>query len=424
MASRRASSWALLVGLWVWAAPAAGRPVYLIGLDGASWNVMGPLMEQGRLPNLSRLAAMGSSGTLLSSHPMLSPALWTTIATGVPREEHGITDFTVGRRRLTSKDRRAPAIWEILSASSRTVCLVGYMKTWPAEPVNGVMVSDLLFNKGARPQLTFPADALRGLDPLQAWDEDSPQSVRRLRRFIPFDWDPDYELAEDTAAYRRGLLVDRRLSWVYMRDESYVRLAERLLARRKPDFFAIHLWGIDFVSHGFWKYMEPAAPGVAESERGDFSAVIPRYYEYVDELVGRLLALAGDDADVLVVSDHGFEAWTAPQDVPESTSILSGNHAIEGVLLAAGPDIQRGATVKGASQLDLAPTMLYLLDAPIARTLKGRVLDKLLAVEPARRRPLRLVKSYPARSLIAPQEPGEPLGGKEFEMLRASGYLK
>ena len=397
-------------------------PVYLIGIDGASWNVLGPLLAAGKLPNLERLAKAGAAVPLRSLDPMISPALWTSIATGRRAAEHGIGDFFVGHRRLTSDDRRAPALWNVFSDAGRRVCVVGYMTTWPAEKVDGVLVSDQLLNRSLSGRLTYPEDALRGLGPARAWDDESPASAPRLRRFLHFDYDPAYKrLPAGSDERLENELVDRRLSWVYMRDESFARAAEGLLARSKPDFFAIHLWGVDYVSHGFWKFMQPPPTGVSPRLKRDLGGVIAAYYEYADEVVGRLLRQAGPDADILVLSDHGFQAWTAKPG--EAHAILSGNHAPEGVLIAAGPDIRQGGAAPGATLLDLFPTILYLADLPVPRGLEGRRLDGLLDRALLARRPLTLTQPYGSRR--APSDgPGVPLAPDEVERLRASGYLK
>lgn len=412
----------LAAGLALCASARKPAPVYLIGIDGASWNVMRPLLAAGKLPNLERLAKAGAAAPLGSLDPMISPALWTSIATGRRAPEHGVSDFFVGRRRLTSDDRRAPALWNVFSEARRPVCVVGYMTTWPAETVDGVLVSDQLLNRSLKGRLAYPEDALNGLGPAQAWDDEAASSAPRLRRFLPFDYDPAYKkLPAGSDERLENELVERRLSWVYMRDESFARVAEKLLARSKPDFFAIHLWGVDYVSHGFWKFMPPPAEGVSPRLTRDLGGVIAAYYEYADELVGRLLRQAGPDADVLVVSDHGFQAWTAKPG--EAHAILSGNHAKEGVLIAAGPDIRQGGAAPGATLLDLFPTILYLADLPVPQGLPGRRLDGLLDPALLARRPLTFTRPYASRP--APHDgPGVPLAPDELDRLRASGYLK
>src|SRR2546426_808601 len=125
-----------------------GTKVLLIGLDGADWNIVDPLIEAGRLPNLGRLARAGVRGRLHTITPMLSPVIWTSIATGVSPSRHGIIDFmaTTGRDGakvpVTSSLRRTKALWNILSEQGLSVGIAGWWASFPAEKVNGFVVSD------------------------------------------------------------------------------------------------------------------------------------------------------------------------------------------------------------------------------------------------------------------------------------------
>src|SRR5688572_8642555 len=121
-------------------------PVYIIGLDGASWNLIDPMMKQGKLPNLQKLKENGVYGKLDSAYPAHSAFLWTTIATGKTKEKHGIGDFTVKEGNemtpSTGNLRRVKAFWNILSEKEIPVSVVNWWVTWPPEKVAGVMVSD------------------------------------------------------------------------------------------------------------------------------------------------------------------------------------------------------------------------------------------------------------------------------------------
>ena len=129
------------------ARPAAARRLLVVGLDGLDWSIADPLIAAGRMPNLARLARQGVRADLLSLSPMLSPVVWTTIATGVEPTRHGILDFVVQaadgtRQPVTAAQRRAPTVWEMLSREGLSVGVVGYWASWPAEPVRGYVVSD------------------------------------------------------------------------------------------------------------------------------------------------------------------------------------------------------------------------------------------------------------------------------------------
>ncbi len=123
-------------------------PLLLFGVDGASWDVMGPLLAEGRLPNFARLMDAGSHAPLATLTPTKSPPIWTTIATGVLPEAHGIHSFVVklpgsGETTLPSSNlRKVPAVWNILSDYGYRVGVVNWWASFPAEAVNGFVISD------------------------------------------------------------------------------------------------------------------------------------------------------------------------------------------------------------------------------------------------------------------------------------------
>ena len=122
----------------------------LIGIDGASLRVAGPLLEEGRLPHLGRIAREGVAGPLLSSLPLWSPRIWTTVATGKQPAKHGVLSFAQkleagGRRLYRSSDRRTHALWNIASDAGLRVAVVNWWTTHPPERIEGVMVSDHVF---------------------------------------------------------------------------------------------------------------------------------------------------------------------------------------------------------------------------------------------------------------------------------------
>jgi predicted AlkP superfamily phosphohydrolase/phosphomutase len=125
-----------------------GPRVLLIGLDGADPDILERLIEAGRMPHLSRLREEGSYNRLLSREPMLSPLLWTSIATGRKPQDHGVLDFVeVSGGKvvpITGRSRRVPALWNIVGEFERTSGFVGWYGSLPAEPVRGFLVSDRL----------------------------------------------------------------------------------------------------------------------------------------------------------------------------------------------------------------------------------------------------------------------------------------
>src|SRR5215204_4653921 len=123
--------------------------VLLIGWDAADWKVIQPLIDAGEMPNLARLMAAGVHGNLATLYPVLSPMLWTSIATGKRAYKHGIHGFTEplpdgsGVRPISLLSRKTKALWNILNQTGHRSIVVGWWPSHPAEPLDGVMVSNL-----------------------------------------------------------------------------------------------------------------------------------------------------------------------------------------------------------------------------------------------------------------------------------------
>lgn len=402
-----------------------GTRLLLVALDGLDPALVDRLLAEGRLPTLQRLIETGSRAEIPVDSPVLSPVIWTTVATGRPLETHGIRDWTVDGRPVASTDRRVAAYWNLLPGFGLRSATVGWLATWPAEEAAGVIVSDRA-HLDEVDRLVAPADAAdwrRHVEPRV--------DPRRLADFTSLPWRPeDEELPEDDPRHSLQYQLRFRLLEIRERDRFYVDTAVELLERRRFDLATVYLRGADFVGHGFWKYFDPEAfeamghpvdPALVEA----LGPVIPRYYEFLDEQLARLVAAAGPRADLVVVSDHGFQAFVRPV-LGTWGRVLSGTHRPVAELIVAGPSFRRAAVTREPPRhLDLLPTVLRLLDAPIAAELEGRVLEELL-VEAALARPERRVAAYPELDQLRSARDRPERSGDEplLEELRSLGYIE
>ena len=159
----------------------ASPRVMILGFDGMDPQTVDLLMAEGKLPNFARLRQEGAYGRLRSSPPLLSPVIWTTIATGKTPDLHGIGHFTAvsptgENLPVTSHMRKVKALWNILSERGKTVASVGWWATWPAETVKGAIVSDhtcyhFLFPQGHEAAadtrgVTYPPELFARIQPL------------------------------------------------------------------------------------------------------------------------------------------------------------------------------------------------------------------------------------------------------------------
>ena len=363
--------------------PAAPRrKVLLVGWDAADWKFALPLLEAGRLPALASLVGRGVMGNLATLQPPLSPLLWTSIATGKLADQHRVLGFLepdllnpeLGVRPVSVASRRAKALWNLLDARGLDAHVVGWYASHPAEPLRGVSVSNRFFDP-------------RELAPGQAWTP-PPGSVSppelaaalaslvttpdrigdgQLRPFIP-------ALDEiDRAADRRPALLAEQLA----RTASVQAVATVILQREPWDFLGVYFDGIDVLGHYFMPYHPPRMRGVSGRDHALYAGVMTGVYRFHDLMLARLLQLAGPDATVLVVSDHGFHCDSQRPAVTghESPMALDAAwHRMFGVFCAAGPGLKRDERVYGASILDVAPTVLTLFDLPVGGDMDGRVM--------------------------------------------------
>ena len=262
--------------------------------------------------------------------------IWTTIATGVVPERHGITDFVVPTARgdvpVASSVRRAPALWNMLSRAGRRVAVLGWWASWPAEEVDGLVLSDRV---------------LMGLD----------------RAFHPADYGP--RLRQELAAADAAPSSFRSRPGAERRDRLMAHAAAGLVDE-DYDLVLLYIRSTDVVSHKYWKYFEPehfAAIDPEELER--HRDEVPRIYRALDETVGRLVAAAPPDTNFVVLSDHGFHA--ADEDDVQIVIDVD-------ALLA-----ELGYLVKGAAGVDFARSRLYgfnsqphHLDKEVRFALSGR----------------------------------------------------
>ena len=138
------------------------RRVLVVGWDAADWKVIEPLMASGHMPHLAGLVDRGVMGNIATLQPVLSPMLWTSIATGKRPYKHGVLGFsevvakTGAVRPVSSQSRRTKAIWNILHQEGLACHVIGWWPSQPVEPVRGVMVSNHFHVASAPPGAPWP----------------------------------------------------------------------------------------------------------------------------------------------------------------------------------------------------------------------------------------------------------------------------
>ncbi len=412
----------------VLAATGKRHPVVVVGIDGATWDLVDPMMARGELPHFRSLVERGTRARLISIPPSSSPVVWTTVATGTFARSHEILGFTYpysgGRGRPVSSDlRRDPAIWNVASEYGRRVGVVGYFASHPPERVNGFVVSDRIV-QGVSGS-TYPPELQSELrtGALTAWTADARDALNR--RFFPWDFDPDARLDDSDPFYAATRAVHGTVDHALRRDE-VLRLVSVDLARRPLDLFVCYFRIVDHACHSTWKYFEPERferPPV-DKARELLENVIPEAYRYVDEMLGELLVAAGEDVNVVVLSDHGFGPDLARDAIPnDDPAIPTGSHRVDGLLLAAGPDIRQGE-LDLITTIDVAPNLLALLGVPVSDELPGEVAESLFRPGFLEDHPLERVEAWNLRWEPGEHAPVDAAAEEEaLDVLQGLGYI-
>lgn len=353
------------------------RKVLLIGWDAADWSVARPLLEQGKMPALKRLMDAGVWGDLATIRPVLSPMLWTSIATGKRAWKHGIHGFaepcpaTGGIRPITNLARKTKAIWNIFSQQGWRSNVIGWWPSHPAEPIRGVMVSNhfqqAVKNLGEdwpmRPGTVHPAGLAEPLKDM---------------RIHPAELENEHLLPFIPRAAEIDQPKDRRMESCarIIAEISGIHAAATACLQLEPwEFAAVYYDGIDHFGHGFMKYHPPRQPWIEERDFELYHGVIEAAYRYHDLMLDTLLRIAGDDTTVMLISDHGFESGNLrPHGLPNEPAAPAAEHSPFGLFVLRGPGIKAGERIHGATLLDVAPTLLHLYGLPIGRDMDGKVL--------------------------------------------------
>lgn len=297
--------------------------VLLLGFDGASWNVIAPLIEKGEMPNLKRLMAAGSYGNFRTARPIYSPLIWNTIISGKTYEKHGVIDFS-----CPSYAVKSSRLWDIFESKGSSIGLCGYYQTWPPWQTNGFIIPEIwaLGPETFPPHLKFirelymtakkkriaPVKAvLYGfltvknglrLSTLKLATQNFTENIFHRKEYYNLD---DY--------YKKRILILNMYSDIY----TY------LINKFNPDFSVFLSKLPDNVSHIYWKYMEPEKFDTLKKEEvARYGDVIPLCYREMDKAIGKIMEFYDERTTVFLVSDHGFEA-TVKLDKKKSVYYIS-----------------------------------------------------------------------------------------------------
>jgi predicted AlkP superfamily phosphohydrolase/phosphomutase len=264
------------------------RKVMVVGLDGATFDVIKPLAAAGKLPNLAHIMQEGAWGPLQSAVPPITPTAWTSIFTGKNPGKYGIYDFkvfnpqTYQTRTLRINEHQEKSLWHLLGEAGKQSIILDVPFTYPPMPLEGWMLTGYGTPRLPETVFTYPAN-LR---------EQLPESLRsEVSVAVPkHHFDRSKAFLEEW----REVMNGRR------------RLLHHLMTRREWDFF-FHVFTItDNLAHVFWTYLEPSHPNYHRPEAPEYRQVFFDGYQQCDALLGDMLEWAGPETTTFVISDHGF----------------------------------------------------------------------------------------------------------------------
>lgn len=258
------------------------RKAIILGLDGATFDVLLPRIERGQMPNLASILTEGVWGGLQSTTPPFSAQAWVSMATGKNQARHGVVDFwerspdqPLGQRRnfVTARQIQGETLWQIVGRHGLQVGVINVPVTYPPPVVNGYLISGLLTPRGMD-DFVYPAALM-----------DEVQAV------VP-NYDPD---PFDPLGVTRRQILELE-SWM----EKHEKVSRHLLESDPTDLFFSVVQALDHLQHLFWNEIAGAAG------QGRYAALLDRCYGLADEIIGHRLRMLDGRTHLFLVSDHGF----------------------------------------------------------------------------------------------------------------------
>ena len=278
-----------------------GTRTLILGLDGACFPILDALIDAGVMPFMGELRARGLSATLTSTVNPLTPPAWTTIMTGRGPGSHGIYDFIRAEERgksvffalNSSRDRLVETLWEMASRQDRRATVLNFFGMAPPRPIAGHSISGFVPHRHLK----------RAMWPPTLWDE-----LQALPDFNRRELAMDLDLEKQSI---QGLPEADYENWVGLhrrREKQWFEIAQHLMTTDPSDLTAIVFDGVDKMQHVFWRYLDPEMFQAKTATPHDrkIHEMCLEYYRDIDGYMRQLAEMAGEEARIFVVSDHGF----------------------------------------------------------------------------------------------------------------------
>ncbi len=277
-----------------------GRRVVVIGLDGATFDVITPLLRDGYLPNVARLIERGAHGPLISTIPPVTGAAWSSFMTGKNPGRHGV----YGLMRLqsnsyevtpiSSADRKSRDLWEIAGEQGKRVIVLNVPITYPVRAVNGVLISGFMTPSRAE-DYAHPKTILSQIE----------KQVGEYR--ISFE---DNRRKAERSLWSSSRYEDAFLEDTVKTTRVHAETLFHLMDREEWDFLMIVFQGTDGLQHIFWRDMDPNHPKHDPERPSKYRNVVREFYQLMDEIIGQVVTKLQRESTIFLVSDHGFTPFS------------------------------------------------------------------------------------------------------------------
>jgi len=264
------------------------RKLVVIGLDGGSFSVIDPLIQEGELPNIARLLKGGVRGELISTIPPVTGPAWASFMTGKSPGAHGLFDFVKPspndfRRQIVNYQHiKSKTLWSILSENGKKIGVINVPITYPPPEVNGFLISGML-TPSIQSQYTYPVSLSQELRKKFGeytldiwWQHYGPGGIKKFLKDLMH------------CADQRG------------------KIALYLMRKQPWDFFMTVFIGTDRIQHALWNFLFPSNNNNLSKAEREIRELIIKYYQHIDVLIGKMIKAADENANFIIMSDHGF----------------------------------------------------------------------------------------------------------------------
>jgi len=270
-----------------------------LGLDGGTFSILDPLMEDGVMPFLKQFVASGARAELRSVIPPTTPPGWTSIVTGRSPGNHGVLDFFTfesldsQHARLTNSAHiQCETIWSMVSRQGLTATALNFPIMAPPRPISGHVIPGWVVWRYLR----------RYCYPTALYDR-----LKGLPGFNPQDLAMDLDIEQKALD---GCPQEEQEEWVRMhlrRERQWFQILAHLMREEPHHLMGLVFDGVDKLQHLFWRLIDPAClPGQLSPWEVKVRQLCLDYFRQLDRLIAELVTMAGEDANVFIVSDHGF----------------------------------------------------------------------------------------------------------------------